>query len=123
MKRLYFALGVAIIMAGIIVTGTFTVKNAYTEMNTLFDEMETEAENENYSKALQICERAEKKWIEYEKQLSVFVNHEEVCNIGVSLSAIKPLIKHGEKAELLSEINQARVSLTHLASLEKINRS
>lgn len=123
MKRLYFAFGIALILAGIILSGTFTVKNAYYEMNSLLDEIEFEAENENYINALKIFEEAEEKWIEFEKQLSVFVNHEEVCNIGVSLSALKPLIKYGEKAELLSEINQARVSLTHLASLEKINLS
>lgn len=121
MKRLYFALAVAIVMAGIILTGTFTVKNAYYEMNTIFRRIEVKAENEEFDKALVLCEEAEKKWVKYEKELSIFVNHEEVCNIGVSLSAMKPLIEYKEKAEFFSEINKARTSLTHLASLEKIN--
>ena len=120
MKRLYFAIGVVVIITAIILSGTLTVKNADKDMKKMFSSLQECVKNNDFDKAEKICDKAEKKWVEYEKSLSFFVNHAEVCDIGVCISAIKPLIKNRQKGDVLSELNKAETLLTHLANLENI---
>lgn len=122
MKRLYFALGVFLVIALIVGCGTYVVYESNERMNSIFDEIETAAKKDDIEKAVSLCEKAENEWVDFEKKLTLFVNHSEICEIGVSVSAMKPLIEYDEKAEFFSELNKVRVQLTHLASMENINK-
>ena len=120
MKRLFFGVAVFIIIGLIVGAGTYTVNKTDKRMNEIFEEIETAANNDDYTSAVELCEKAENEWIGYEKKLSYFVNHQEVCDIGVAISAMKPMIEHKEKAEFFSELNKAKTQLTHLAAMENI---
>lgn len=121
MKRLYFALTAVVIVFCIVFYGTLTVKNSSGEMLDLFDKIETSAKNDDTETAVQLCDKAEKKWVEYEKKLTFFVNHAEICEIGTGIAAMKPLVRYNEKAEFFSTLESTRVQLIHLASMENIN--
>lgn len=121
MKRFIFAIAIIIALVGIVASGTYYVKQANDVMNDYITKIETAAKQDNPKKALSLCENAEKEWINFEKKLNIFVNHAEICEIGVGICAMKPLIEYNEKAEFFSQLNEVKVMLTHLASMENIN--
>lgn len=121
MKRTIFAIAIIIVIVGIVASGTHYVKQANDVMTDYLAKIETVAKQDNPKQALMLCEEAEKEWVNFEKKLNLFVNHAEICEIGVGISAMKPLIEHDEKAEFFSQLNEVKVMLTHLASMENIN--
>lgn len=123
MKRLFFGIAVLIVIGLIVGIGTYTVDKTDKRMNEIFEQIETAAKNDEFSSAVKLCEKAEKEWINHEEKLSFFVNHQEVCDIGVAISAMKPMIEHKEKAEFFSELNKAKTQLTHLSKMENINNN
>ena len=121
MKRMIFAIAIIIVIVGIVASGTHYVKQANDVMTNYIKKIETAAKQDNPKQALMLCEAAEKEWVNFEKKLNLFVNHAEICEIGVGISAMKPIIEHNEKAEFFSQLNEVKVMLTHLASMENIN--
>lgn len=119
MKRLFFAVAIVLILAGIISWGTYYVNQANLVINEYIDKIETAANEDNIDQAVELCDQAERAWVGFEKKLNIFVNHAEICEIGVGISSIKPLIEYDEKAEFFSAVNELKVMLTHFASMEK----
>ena len=120
MKRLYFVLVIFAVLIGVIAFGTYTVYQTSNDINKMISEIETYAKNDKIKQAVESCEKAEKLWTDNEEKLSFFVNHQEVCEIGVGISALKPLIQYNEKAEFLSQLNEVKIMLTHLAKMENV---
>lgn len=120
MKRLYFALALALSIIAIVGFGTFSVKQAKNQLSHYLNEVEVAAKNNDFDSALLLCEKAENSWIESEKKLTYFVNHSDICEIGVSISSIKAFVKYKEQAELFSELNKVRVMITHLSTMENV---
>lgn len=121
MKRLYFALAILFALAVIVGTGTSFVYKANKDMTSIINKIEKSARADDILSAATLCESAERQWVDYEEKLNLFVNHAEVCEIGVSLSSLKPLIEHDEKAEFFCELNKVKTMLTHFASMENIH--
>lgn len=120
MKRMLFGVAILLVIGLIVGLGSFTVYKTDKKMNAIFEKIESHANNNQIKATIRLCDMAEKEWIKNEKTLSLFVNHQEVCDIGVSISALAPLIKHNEKAEFFSELNKAKTQLTHLSNMENI---
>ncbi len=121
MKRLYFALAVFLVLVGIVATGTYYVGKANDTMTSYLEKIETAAREDKIDEAVMLCESAEQEWVSSEEKLTLFLNHAEICEIGVKIAAMKPLIEHNEKAEFFSSLNEVKVMLIHLATMENIN--
>ena len=65
-------------------------------------------------RAAKAAETLETYWIEVEERLSVFVNHSELDNIGISIAKLSPLAAAGDKAQFLAECKLAKTMVTHL---------
>ncbi len=122
MKRLYFALALALSIFAIVGSGMYFVKQASNELKESLEQIETAAKNNDFDKALYLCEKAEDNWVKSEKKLTYFVNHSEICIIGESISSIQAFAKYKEKAELFSELNKTRVIITHLSAMENVKK-
>lgn len=120
MKRVYFAVFIAVVVCATVGAGFFFLNQANNQMTQAFEKIEIAIDNKNKTKALKLCETAEKQWVECEKSLTYFVNHSEISEIGVDIASIKPLIKRNEFAEGLSILSGAKVKLKHLTKMEKI---
>lgn len=120
MKRLYFGLGIALVIFAIIFCGTKAVRGAEKDMKNEFFVLQKCVEKNDFESAEKLAGKAEKKWVIYEKNLSFFVNHAEVCEIGVTLSQLKPLIKARQKGDINAQIKKAQTLLLHLANIENI---
>ena len=120
MKRGYFAVLLTIVIGVTVGLGIFFLNQANDKMLRTFEKIEIALDNKNETKALKLCETAEKQWVECEKSLTYFVNHSEISEIGVDIASIKPLIKRNEFAEGLSILSGAKVKLQHLTKMEKI---
>ncbi len=120
MKRLYFALGIFVIIFAVIFCGTMEIEKAHSDMKTSFSSLQKSVEKGESEKAEALAEKLESKWVDYEKKLSLFVNHAEVCEIGVAVSTIKPLIKAKQFGDVLAEIKKAQTLLCHLVNIENI---
>ncbi|MBQ4156034.1 MAG: DUF4363 family protein [Clostridia bacterium] len=120
MKRWYFAVALLLSIVIIIGIGIFSVNNSSKQMLNAFDEIEISLKQDNKIRAVELCEKAEKKWVENEKKLTYFVNHSEMCEIGVDIASMKALLKNAEIGEFYSALESARVKLSHLAAMEKI---
>ena len=120
MKRWYFAIALLISVVVIIGVGIYSVSNSSKQMLNAFDEIEFALKQKNKQQAVELCEKAEKKWVENEKKLTYFVNHSEMCEIGVDIASMKALLKSAEMGEFYSALESARVKLSHLVAMEKI---
>ena len=122
MKRLYLAAAVLLTICVIVGYGTYEVYNANNTMTSLLKKIEQSAKSDDIENAVAFCQKAEKEWINFEDRLTLFVNHAEICDIGVAISSMKPLIEHNEKAEFFSELNKVKVMLTHLSAMEHVGK-
>ncbi len=122
MKRLIFAGLIVVFLVASIGYGSNYVDVTTTDILGHFSRVEQAVENEDYKSAIKILTQAENKWIVYEKKLTYFVNHNEICTIGEGIAAMKPFIENKEKAKFYSELNKTRVVLMHLANMEKVGK-
>ena len=120
MKLRYFAIALLASVVVIIGIGIHSVDKANNQMLNAFYEIEFALKQNNQEEAVDLCEKAEEKWIENEKKLTYFVNHSEMCEIGVDIASMKALLKSAEMGEFYSALESARVKLSHLTSMEKI---
>ena len=122
MKRLIFAVLIAVFLIASIMYGSDYVDATTRDILGHFSKVEQAVEKEDFESAGKIITQAENKWIVYEEKLTLFVNHNEICTIGEGIAAMKPYIENKEKAEFYSELNKTRVVLIHLANMEKVGK-
>ena len=122
MKRWYFEVALTLSIIAIVSLGVYFVKQANNQLTQSLDEIEICVKNNDFDRAIVLCEKAEKDWVENEKKLTYFVNHSDICEIGESVSSIKAFAKYKEQAELFSELNRLRVMITHLSAMENVKK-
>ncbi len=121
MKRLYFAIILAVLLISIVSLGTYFITSASENMNKLFDEIEYYAQKEEVEEITRLCEKAENEWVKYEKKLTYFVDHSDISKIGEDIAALTPFAKNFEKAEFFSQLESVRIKLAHLEKMERID--
>ncbi|MGN0114503.1 MAG: DUF4363 family protein [Acutalibacteraceae bacterium] len=118
MKRLWAALIMAIVIAAIIICGLFFIKKYSKEVNDTLKYAAEAANADDMQTAAMLCENAEDKWVNAEKVLRIFVNANELSEIGLTITTLPEYAKNDEKAELLAGIKTAQVQLIHLSNTE-----
>ena len=120
MKRIYFVIAIFLALCLMIGFGTYYVNQANDKLMGYLDKIEVAIQNDDVLAAVKYCDEAERDWIKQEEKLNLFVNHEEVCGIGVAISSLKPLIAYNERAEFLSKLAEVRTMIVHLSAMENI---
>ena len=118
MKRLWAALIMAVIIAAIIFCGLFFIKKYSKELNDTLKYAAAAANADDMQTAARLCENAEDKWVSAEKVLRIFVNANELSDIGLTITTLPEYAKCDEKAELLAGIKTAQIQLIHLSNTE-----
>lgn len=118
MKRLWAALAMAVVIAATIISGLLFVKKYSKEVNDSLKIAAAAANAGNMQTAAKLCSKAEDEWVNAEKVLRIFVNANELSNIGLTITALPEYAKNDEKAELLAGIKTAQTQLIHLSNTE-----
>ena len=109
MKRLWAALAMAVVIAAIIISGLFFIKKYSKEVNITLKTAAAAAQSGDMRSAAKLCEIAEDEWVKAEKVLRIFVNANELSDIGLSPHCPN-LRRTMKRASCLRELKQRRYS-------------
>ncbi|MBQ2676823.1 MAG: DUF4363 family protein [Clostridia bacterium] len=118
MKRLWAAAAFAVIVAIICSIGIYCVNSYSKGLISRLDMASDAAKSGDLTKATALSQQAEDYWISAEKVLGLFVSHNEISQIGVSISKLPSLIENGDKALFLAELSSAKIQIIHTTKME-----
>lgn len=121
MRRLTTALVLILLLGGICVTGIWTVNHHYEKIDRLLDQAVDCYEQGDMERAAALAVDIENQWVKSERYLSLFVNHDTVDEVGVSISKLEPLALSGDKADYLAACKNAHLQLLHIRENEKVS--
>lgn len=114
MKRLIAAGLLLVFIAVSCTVGQLTVSRCGNTMKGLLDEARTAALGEDFEAAHQKLKQAEAHYARDEWQLSFFINHSLVEELGEQLAELPSLANKEGAEELLSHIDGAQVKILHI---------
>ena len=118
MKRLIAVPIMTVVLIAVIASGLICIKHYSKQTDSFLQKAQTCAENDDMKSAKTLCEYAENEWVKGEKYMRLFVNSNDLSDIGLGLSELAPLAESESKEEFLSHINVVRVQLIHLSKAE-----
>lgn len=118
MKRLWVALGLAVFILAIYVTGIITLNVYKKDALSALENAQKAAEDGNFDEAEKYAKQAETIWIDAENILSIFVNHKDLSEVGLSVAKLEPLIKAKEVGAFNAECRRSIVALIHIYKSE-----
>ena len=116
MKRLIASFIIIIILGGACYLGVCTTQKAYNEIYETIENSERHMQNAEEAQTKSAALKAEEIWIEKEKLLAVFINHELLDEVGLKLSQLEPLASLDTKEDFFAAVNSAKTSLVHMRS-------
>lgn len=120
MKRLISASVLLVIIVAICIVSAITVKSAYHDLSQKLEVCITEYNAENIAKAFESATDLEKDWKKREEILSIFVDHDIIDDLGVSISRL-PSLANKKSDTFLAECNAVKVALTHMIKDISVN--
>lgn len=115
MKRRIIASAVLLaIVITVCTVGQLTVDGCGKDISKLLDSAKTSIKKEDYKAAAHYSQKAEDKYVDCERKLSFFINHDLIEDLGVEVAKLNALAGEETADEFLSEISCAEVMLTHL---------
>ncbi|MBQ9977501.1 MAG: DUF4363 family protein [Clostridia bacterium] len=116
MKRLIAGFVIIIILGGACYLGVCATQKAYEEIYETIENSEKYMQNGEEAQAKSAALKAEELWIEKEKLLAIFINHELLDEVGLKLSQLEPFANENTKEEFFASVNSAKTALTHMRS-------
>lgn len=120
MKRLISASILLVIIVTLCIVNAFTVKSAYDDLSQKLELCISEYNSDNISKAFESATELENNWKKREEILSIFVDHDIIDDLGVSISRL-PSLANKESDTFLAECNAVKVALTHMIKDISVN--
>ncbi len=114
MRRLIAAATLILFIAISCTVGQITIGTCGEKMSKMLDEATDFAENQEFDKAKEQLEKAEKEYSRQEWKLSFFVNHSLVEELGEQLAELPALANSEGSEELLSHIDGAKIKILHI---------
>lgn len=121
MKRFLIACTLIIIVAVLCSVGSWYLKNTHAVIDEMLDNLLEHFEQGDMQQTAQAARALEKEWVKREKYLSIFIDHQKIDNIGISIAKLEPLAQLEAHAEFLAECKLAKVMLLHVINDEKIS--
>ena len=105
---------VAITIAGLSAAGILNAHNTRNEMESLLYQAEQAAVSGQFKQAKAAAEKIKSVWDEKEKRLLLYIRHNEIDDIGKSISELKYLAEFGDSAEFCSKLDQTKGLIYHV---------
>lgn len=118
MKRIY----ISILFLSIAFIGS-AVQLGYVSAKTdlftsLIKNTDKEVEKENYSEAIELCKKMDKKWKDSSETIDMLLNHEAVDRIGVNFSKMRSFIENKRIDLYYAESINAKKELAYIKASE-----
>lgn len=120
MKRLISASVLLVIIVSLCVLNALTVKSAYDELLQKLELCIAEYNTDNVERAFESATDLENDWKKREEILSIFVDHDIIDDLGVSISRL-PSLANKKSDTFLAECNAVKVALTHMIKDISVN--
>ncbi len=114
MKRFMVSLLIILILGGTCYLGSCVTEKAYVEIYEKIEKSEKYMQNEQETLAKSAALNAEELWIEKEKYLAIFINHELIDEVGLKVSQLEPFATSDTKQEFFAAIKSAKTALIHM---------
>lgn len=120
MKRMWIAFGLIISIIFICVFEMNNVKKLTNDFENKIESVEDCVKNEEIENAVKEIEDVEISFNNNYKFFAIFVPHEKVDEIGLSITSAKTSLECDEKVQFLLESRRARQSLRNLCETESV---
>ena len=118
-------IGSLIILTAIIIAlGMFTQKKLYidsTNLGSAIEEIQNCAREGKWDRAAAILDQVVKDWGKIKKTWSSLIDHQEIDNIDVTLSRLRPLLEARDTSSALSEASALSRYIKHIPEREKLS--
>ena len=114
MKRLIASFVIILILGGVCYLGNSLTRKAYGEIYETIENSEKYMQNGEEALAKSAALKAEELWIEREKYLAAFINHELLDEVGLKLSQLEPFANIDTKEVFFASVKSAKTALIHM---------
>lgn len=118
MKRLIAVPIMTAVLIAIIACGLVCIKHYSKQVDSFLQKAQTCAENDDMKSAKALCGYAENEWVKGEKIMRLFVNANDLSDIGLTLTTLPHYAADDSKEEFLAQMSIVRVQLIHLSKSE-----
>lgn len=118
MKRLIAVPLMTAVIIVIIASGLICIKHYSGQVDEFLQKAQTCAENDDMKSAKELCKYAESEWVKGEKWMRLFVNSNDLSDIGLTLTTLPHYAQEDSKEEFLAQMSIVRVQLIHLSKSE-----
>lgn len=120
MKRIIAAVVLSLIVAGLCFADITLTDKTCDKLTRELDNCRMAYESSDYAAAEKYAEALEKSWAEQEDLFSVFINHELIDDMGVSLAKLVPLAESRDDMFLV-ECRVIEMTLKHIKNDSTVN--
>ncbi|MGE5473555.1 MAG: DUF4363 family protein [Ignavibacteriales bacterium] len=89
-------------------------------IDTELAKLDKEVRINKWIPAYKILSTMENKWIDLKDKWALFVDHQEIDNIDLSISKMKEYIKKNDTVDALAEISSLRLLFEHIPKKESL---
>ncbi len=120
MKRLIAAAVLGVVVIAALIADIMLTNKVVETVSKDIKNCKTAAEQGDYTAAKAYAETLEKNWEKTETYFSLFINHDLIDNMGVSVSKLVPLA-NSRDSMYLTECRVIEVTLTHIKNDSRFN--
>ncbi len=121
MKSFYITLSIIIVLF----LGWFYINvlltNTVLELNKDLTSLQSNLSDGHWEEVESNFQTIQKKWFDFEKILTLIVNHDEVEKVNLSLTKIHEYIKKRESLFLLGELTSLKYFINHIKDNESLS--
>jgi len=120
LKVLVIMVVVTIIFIGFAIWTQHTLASSAQTLEQTLNSLESAIKGDNWETANEQLEYFNQLWEKTKNLWQIFIDHEEIDNIDVTLARVKQLVSTKEKADSLSEISALKLFIVHIPQKESL---
>ncbi len=120
MKRIIAAVVLALIVTGLCFADITLASHIHKTLSQDISDCKTAFEQKNYTQAEEYAKKLEAEWTEHEDIFSIFINHELIDDMGVSVARLVPLAQNKDDMFLI-ECRVVEMTLEHIKNDSTVN--
>lgn len=119
--KIFLIISILIITIALDLFLFFKTNKAIEEIQNHFNILGSIVENENQNKSKEEIKIIKERWKKHDKNLSLFIEHEEIEKISIKIAVIEENIKNEEYKVALEDISETKFLLEHLQDRYNLN--
>lgn len=113
-------MAITIIFIGFAIWTQHTLASSAQTLEQTLNSLESAIKGDNWETANEQLEYFNQLWEKTKNLWQIFIDHEEIDNIDVTLARVKQLVSTKEKADSLSEISVLKLFIVHIPQKESL---